>query len=56
MYISGLPTAGLLQYGAGMFTGFAGAIIWLVAYFIKPKSVTPQVSPPQVAPPPPPQQ
>jgi len=53
MYISGLPTAGSLQYGAGMFTGFAGAIIWLVAYYIKPKSVTPQVSPPQVAPPPP---
>lgn len=54
MYISQL--SGALQYGAGVFAGFAGAIIVLVAYYIKPKPVTSQVSPPQVAQPPPPQQ
>ena len=51
MYIMGVPTSGLIQYGAGIFVGFAGAIILLVAYYIKPKPVTPQVLPP-----PPPQQ
>jgi hypothetical protein len=56
MYVSQSPLSGAVQYGAGVFAGFAGAIIVLVAYYIKPKSVTPQGSPPQVAPPPPPQQ
>lgn len=51
VYISGLPATGYpLQYGAGMFTGFAGAIISLVAYYIKPTASTPQTAPP---PPPP---
>lgn len=53
MYISQSPLSGLMQYGAGVFAGFAGAIILFVAYYIKPKSVTPHVSPPQVVPPPP---
>lgn len=56
MYIMGGPASGLIQYGAGIFVGFAGAIVLLVAYYIKPKPVTSQVLPPQVAPPPPPQQ
>jgi hypothetical protein len=51
MYISGLPATGYpLQYGAGMFTGFAGAIILLIACYIKPTARTPQAAPP---PPPP---
>lgn len=52
MYISGwhAATGYPLQYGAGMFIGFAGAIILLVAYYIKPTAGTPQAAPP---PPPP---
>jgi len=50
MYISGLPTGGA-QYGAGTFTGFAGAIIMIVAYYIKLPSSRPQAAPAQAFPP-----
>jgi hypothetical protein len=42
----------LLQYGTGIFVGFAGAVILLVAYFLKP---TPAPAPQAAYPPPPPQ-
>lgn len=54
MYIMGGPASGLVQYGAGIFVGFAGAIILLAAYYIKPKHGRVQTAPSQVAPPPPP--
>jgi hypothetical protein len=55
MYVMGVnPASGFVQYGAGIFVGFAGAIILLVAYYVKPKLGTVQTAPSQVAPPPPP--
>jgi len=53
MVASGWPL-GSLQYGAGVFAGFAGAIILIVAHYIKFTSGAPQYAPSQAAPPPPP--
>jgi hypothetical protein len=52
MFVAILQSYYVVQYGAGIFVGFAGAVILLVAYFLKP---TPAPAPQAAYPPPPPQ-
>lgn len=41
-----------IAYGAAIYVGYAGAIIMIVAYFIKPRPSTPLSTPPQTSAPP----